>query len=385
MTIGSGLGRDRVAWRCLWIWATLWTGARLPGGGGSWHYFAQGSRLLFGDGQGQGLHLYAAHPELQIGPIAFLAATPLRLLGTAPGRLLAIAVMSATGPLLLYALWRLVPLPARRPSRLLAAGLVFLPIWAELATHAGHLDDVLALMFAVAALHAVRSGRPVVTGLLLAASADAKPWAAAFVSLLLALPRRDWWRGFAAWAAALAAAWAPFVLYDGHTVNAARFTIPTAMSSGLRVFGFSYAHTPSWDRPAQLALGCLLGTLAVLRGRWPAVLLLGTAARILLDPEVYSYYTAGILLGALTYDLVLTGRRWPWLTSAGLLSLYVARLVAHVAPISMQVLGVLRVGYVAVAVAAALLTLRRPKGRHAAGRPAVPADVADDGSGVLAA
>lgn len=100
-------------------------------------------------------------------------------------------------------------------------------------------------------------------------------------------------------------AWVPFLLYDGRTLIAARFTIPTATSSGLRALGFTYPHTPSWDRPAQLILGCLLGMLAVTRGRRTAVIVLGTAARILLDPEVYSYYTAGILLGAVAYDLVL--------------------------------------------------------------------------------
>jgi hypothetical protein len=345
----------------------MWTGLRLPGGGGSWHYFTQGSRLLFGDDQGQGLHVYAAHPELQIGPIAFLVATPLRLLGATPGRMVALIAMSATGPFVLRALWRLVPASTRRPSRLLTAGLLFLPVWAELVTHAGHLDDVLALAFAVAALHAVRSGHPVVAGLLVAASADAKPWALAFAPLLLAVARRDRWSAVVAWAAGLGVAWLPFLLYDGHTLTAAAFTIPTATSSGLRALGFTYSHTPSWDRPAQLILGCLLGMVGVVRGRWPAVILLGTAARILLDPEVYSYYTAGILLGALAYDLVVSAWRWPWLTTGGLLSLHVARLVAHVAPISLHVLGLLRVGYVLVVVAVVLLPGRRAMGRHAVG------------------
>ncbi len=353
---------------CLWSWAAVWTGLRLPGGGGSWHYFAEGSRLLFGDDPGQGLHLYAAHPELQIGPIAFLVATPLRFLGSVPGRLVALVVMSATGPFLLDALWRLVPAHARRPSRLLAAGLLFLPVWAELVTHAGHLDDVLALVLAVVAMRAVGSGRPVVAGLLVAASADSKPWAAAFVPLLLAFTGRDRWRATAACALGLAVAWLPFLLYDGQTLGAADFTIPTATSSGLRALGFRYSSTPTWDRPAQLVLGCALGALAVMRRRWPAVVLLGTAARILLDPEVYSYYTAGILLGAVAYDLVMTDRRWPWLTTGGLLALHVARLVAHVAPISLHALGLLRVGYVAVVVSVALFHRRSPIGRHAGSR-----------------
>ncbi|WP_329244275.1 hypothetical protein OG417_47515 [Actinoallomurus sp. NBC_01490] len=69
---------------------------------------------------------------------------------------MAIVAMSATGPLLLCALRRLVPDNARRPSRLLADGLSFLPVWAGLVSHAGQLDDVLTLTFAVAALHVAR-------------------------------------------------------------------------------------------------------------------------------------------------------------------------------------------------------------------------------------
>jgi hypothetical protein len=172
--------RRRAVWWCLWTWTAMWTGLRLPGGGGSWHYSVQGSRLLFGDDRGQGLHLYATHPELQIGPIALLVATPLRLLGATPGRLLALIAMSLTGPLVLYALWHLVPRVRGGHHGCSPTGLLFLPVWAELVTHAGHLDDVLALLFAVAALHAVRSGHPFAVGLLVAASADAKPWAAAF-------------------------------------------------------------------------------------------------------------------------------------------------------------------------------------------------------------
>ncbi|MCW2946388.1 MAG: hypothetical protein JWR24_3105 [Actinoallomurus sp.] len=356
--------RIRPVWWWLWGWTVLWTAIRLPRAGGSWHYFAQGSSVLFGHGPGQGLHLYAAHPELQIGPISFLVATPFRLLGTWPGRAVAVLLMSVTGPLLLGLLWRLVPPSARRPSRLLIAGLVFLPGWAELVTHAGHLDDVLALVAGVAAMHAVRRGNPLVAGLLVAAAADCKPWAAAFAPLLLALPRRDWWRAAVAGAVGLAIAWLPFVIYDPQTLAASRFTIPTAASSGLRALGFPDAHTPAWDRPAQLLLGCLLGTVAVVRGRWPAVILLATTARILLDPEVYSYYTAGVLLGAVAYDLIQTRWRWPWLTTGGLLFLYVVRLVGHLVPIPLNILGLLRVGYVAVAAIVILLPGRRARGRR---------------------
>lgn len=171
----DGGPRPARVWWWLWCWTALWTVIRLPGGGGSWHYFAQGSGLLFGDDRGQGLHLYAAHPELRIGPIAFVVATPLRLLGSWPGRAVAVPLMSLTGPLLLGSLWRLVPPHARRPSRLLIAGLWFLPVGAELVTHAGHLDDVLALVFGIAAMRAVARGNPIAAGLLVAAVACWRP------------------------------------------------------------------------------------------------------------------------------------------------------------------------------------------------------------------
>ncbi|MGI5328696.1 hypothetical protein [Actinomadura nitritigenes] len=153
--------------------------ARSHGAGGSWHYFATGATVLFGDDRGEGLHLYATHPELQIGPLSFAVALPLDALGPSWGRTAAVFLMSCTGPLLLSAIWRLVPVPHRRPERLLTAGLVFLPIWAELATHAGHLDDVLALSLAIGALHARARDRPVLAGLLVGAATDAKPWALA--------------------------------------------------------------------------------------------------------------------------------------------------------------------------------------------------------------
>ncbi|MGH3380046.1 MAG: hypothetical protein ACRDP6_35480, partial [Actinoallomurus sp.] len=365
----DGGPRPARVWLWLWCWTALWTAIRLPGGGGSWHYFTQGSGLLFGDDRGQGLHLYAAHPELQIGPIAFVVATPLRLLGSWPGRTVAVLLMSLTGPLLLSSLWRLVPPHARRPSRLLIAGLWFLPVWAELVTHAGHLDDVLALVFGIAAMRAVARGNPIVAGLLVAAAADSKPWAAAFVPLLLALPCGSArWRAAVACALGVAVAWLPFLLYDPNTLTAARFAIPTAASSGLRALGFTDPWTPFWDRPAQLVLGCLLGAVAVVRGRWPAVILLATAARVLLDPEVYSYYTAGVLIGAVAYDLVMTNRRSPWLTIGAVAALHLARLISHVAPVSLHDLGLLRVAYVAVA---AVVVLRLAASRPPATTPIV--------------
>ena len=311
----SGAGRRGRGW-VLWPWALAWVAFQAGMAGQSWHFFAQGGRLLFANAPGAGLRLYAAHPDLQIGPLALAVSSVFRALGPGNGETTAIAAMSLTGPLMLAAVWRLVPAAERRRrSRLLFAGLLFLPVWTELTTHFAHLDDLLALGFSVAALHAVDRRHPVWAGLALAAAVDAKPWAAAFVVLLLALPRRQWLAALAAFTGGIAVVWLPFLLADPRTLAVVHFTIPNDRSSALRVLGVMAARTPWWDRSAQLLLGVAGGAVAIWRGRWPAVLLVALAVRIMLDPGVYAYYTSGALLGTIVVDLVVTRWRLPWATA----------------------------------------------------------------------
>ncbi len=361
-------------WWVLWPWALAWVMFQAGMAGQSWHFFAQGGRLLFANAPGAGLQLYAAHPDLQIGPLALALSGVLRTLGPGNGEAAAVAAMSLTGPLMLAAVWRLLPVAERgRRSRLLFAGLLFLPVWTELTTHFAHLDDLLALGFSVAAMHAVARHHPVWTGLALAAAVDAKPWAAAFVVLLLALPRRQWPAALAAFAGGIAIVWLPFLLADPRTVAAVtRFTIPNDRSSALRVLGVMDPRTPWWDRSAQLILGMAAGAVAVRRGRWPAVLLVAVAARILLDPGVYAYYTSGALLGTVVVDLVVMRWRLPWATATAALLLYAARFTHALIPFSLQELGVLRLVF-AVGLPVMVLGIpgwwvaRRP-GRHARDR-----------------
>ena len=357
-------------WAVLWPWALLSSLLHARGAGVSWHFFADGGRLLLGGGTGGGLHVYAAHPQYQIGPLALALAGGLRALSPTHSELAAILAMSATGPLVLAAVWRLLPVPQRRSAgRLLAAGLLFLPVWAELTTHFGHLDDLLALCFAVAAAHAVARGHPVWAGLALAAAADSKPWAVAFAALLLALPRRDRLPALAVFTAGMAVAWLPFLLADPHTLLAARFAIPNDPSSALRVLGVGAARTPWWDRPAQLALGLAGGWLAVRRGRWPAVILVAVCARILLDPAVYPYYTSGVLLGTIGVDLVVTRWRVPWITLLAVAMLYVTRFTGDLVPFPLAALGLLRavfaIGVPVLVLALPARRLARTPGRHA--------------------
>lgn len=80
-------------------------------GGYAWHYFVQGSALLF-DGAGGsapagGLDVYAHYPQFQIGPFSLAVAQGLRHLGPANGWYAAEGLMAGVGLVVLYALERI--------------------------------------------------------------------------------------------------------------------------------------------------------------------------------------------------------------------------------------------------------------------------------------
>jgi len=135
--------------------------------------------------------------------------------------------------------------------------------------------------------------------------------------LLLALPAAQRRRSAAVFAGAVALAWLPFLLADPHTLCAlGQFTIHNSASSALRALGVASSATPGWDRPAQLLLGAAVALVAVRRGRWAAVPLAVVAARLLLDPATYPYYTAGLLVACAAVDLLTPYRRLPLWTAA---------------------------------------------------------------------
>ncbi|MEU6496727.1 hypothetical protein ABZ890_41210 [Streptomyces sp. NPDC046984] len=360
----------------------------LPGGY-SWHYFATGATLLFDGGAAGapsgGLHLYAHYPGLQIGPVTFVVAEVLRVLPPAAAQLAAQMVMMALGPLVLVQLRSAVHIlrPSAAETRAmrvtaLVAGCAFSMVWASVAVYYAHLDDALALFFAVLVLRALAEGAPSLAGICLGLACDAKPWALVFAPLLWTAARGR--RRYAAIpaAAVVAAAWLPFVLTDFGTLQAVGYTIINAPSSALRALGGSDPQTPPWDRAAQLLLGSALGALAIWRRHWQAVLLLGVSARLLLDPEVYDYYTAGLLLGTLSWELLGLHRPRPWWTLGSFITLYLApRLLT-----SPAVLGQIRLWTIVVLVASSLAPAApdcaldspsrrlKPSGRHRRnGRP----------------
>jgi len=353
----SGLRDAWPVWVVLAAWLGL--GSQAPSKiAGSWHYVVTGVDTVFRSGSAWS-HLYAAHPDVQMGPLTFLVGAPFVLLGGAGhGKSVATVVMTAAG-LGLFALVvalarrsdghdhapvrplaggttarpgpRLEPLVPLTRGLVLFAGLAFLTGWIEVGTRAGHLDDVLALAFVTVALATRLGHHTLVTALLLALAADSKPWAIAFVPLLLDLSvqgptgrrpalvagllRRNA-AAVGVWVVAVAAAYGPFALLDHATVNASHFTIPTEVSSGLRALGIAGSQTPTWDRPVQALLGALLGVVAIALRRPAAVPLVGMATRIALDPGVHPYYTSGLLLTTVIVDLLLARRRLPWLTFA---------------------------------------------------------------------
>ncbi|MEP7192539.1 MAG: hypothetical protein ABI903_06705 [Actinomycetota bacterium] len=306
----------------------------------SWHFFTTGAALLSSDDPGAGLHLYATHPQLQIGPLTFLAATPLNGLPAWLSGAMAVTGIAATGPAMLLSLSRLPQVSMTNRQRGLAAA-VLMPVWAELAVHYTHLDDALALVLLLGGMHAVARSRPIPAALLLAASAGAKPWALAFVPLLMVLPRDRWRRALLVWLPAVAAAWLPFVLADPRTLHAGGFSIPNVASSSLRVLGVTAASTPSWDRPVQLLVGVVLGVVAVRRGRWLVVPAVVLAVRMLLDPGAYPYYTSGLVLTTILVDVGWRRTRWPWVSLGVVCGLYVARCLGPLTPTNAQ-LGWLR-------------------------------------------
>ncbi|MEY9964134.1 hypothetical protein ABIA33_002176 [Streptacidiphilus sp. MAP12-16] len=343
-------------------WAFLWFLVDVPGGGYSWHYFAHGSALLFsGSGASPpgGMHLYANYPGLQIGPVAFACAQVLRAIGTGSGLFAGQVFMMAVGLLVLHILERsaLLARPSllRRPASLrfttITAGGTFLILWASLSVHYGHLDDVLALLFAALAVRALVADTPALAGLCLGLAVDSKPWALVFLPLVLAVARSRRRHALIYAVATIALAWLPFVIADPGTLSAAQYAIVNDPSSALRALGVSTAGTPSWDRIAQLALGCTLGVLAIRRHRWPAVLLLGIGARLVLDPGVYDYYTAGILLGTLCWELIGLRHPVPAWSLVSFTALYLAPRMTDNAPL----LGDLRLWLVLLLTAAVLL------------------------------
>ncbi|EAP98478.1 hypothetical protein JNB_15978 [Janibacter sp. HTCC2649] len=343
--VWSATTASRGWWIVLLLWWAGWFLAQHHQGGASWHFFSDGARVLsdLDDGRHAGLHVYAEHPVLQIGPVALGTAWVLATLSDSNGVLAAQVLGAALGGVIVLLVRHMAhQLQASHPSaqrlnvdrQLLLAAACFVPVWSYVAVSSTHLDDVLALTMGMAALALVVSRHPVGAGFAVALAVDSKPWALPLAAVLLALPSlRDRTMALCVVALGVAAVWLPFFIADPQTIRAMHFTIANSPLSGLRALDVMSPRTPAWDRPLQTVLGAGLAIAAVLRGRTTGVLLVVMASRLALDPSTNHYYTAGLAVGALLWDVTGSRRRWPWWSLTVLLVLHGARWVPALNPV----------------------------------------------------
>ena len=297
-----------------------------------WPYFLQGwSFLAHGHYDaphrfitlhyfGGGLHLYADHPEIQIGPLALLFAHLETLLGGASswvGPLLNVGIGIGT----IFAMERLaLRLSPGRVAEIqrtvLVAGMLIIYSWVQAFVLWRHLDDMLVVVGVAVAMHAVVNRKPWLLGIAIGLASGAKPTAIALVPLLFAFSWRDNRKALLAAGALIACCWAPFVIAAPATLHAGLPQVTVQPASGLRVFGLAaYSWPPHWIRALQLAVTVFAGAIAMKRGRWYVVPLLAFGLRAAIDPMVESYYGLAVVFAAAVADL-LPRPRQPYLTVA---------------------------------------------------------------------
>ena len=331
---------------------------------GDWWIFRFGAQALSGTLPARQqvfvsspLHLYVDMPRLQAGPPSLVASVPFGLLPNPAGRLLVACVMALALLPILLLLERtagLLGVPAARVRRTtLLGGLLVAPLWISLSVVFLHPDDVLALALVVVAVHELVRGHGLIAALALGTSAAAKPWAVAFIVLVLVLPRE---RRAPAGLLAIATAgawWLPFLLAAPGTTGAlGSLTAPVAPDTVLALFTHGL---PPWLRTVQLVAMVVAALLCARSRAWLLTPLVAVAVRIALDWQTWTYYGAGLLLAALLWD-VLSGRRWPRLT---VLATAPVVLPAVLAPVNQSAAAVLRVLLLAALVAAGLVWDRR--------------------------
>ena len=285
-----------------------------PSDTGDFWYFADRAADLFGS---SGLHVYADHPKIQSGPITLLVSGAIESID--PGGFVLVPICSAA--LCFATIVSLASLRGARdrsPWMLLGGGLLLVGWWWYLAMY-GHLDDAVVLFLATISLVAIQRGRfvpaAVAVGLMLAV----KPWAVFLLPLTLRPTERGWRRVTmpAVSLAVGAACWAPFLVASPGTLDGMRPPVRVAADSVVRLFGADVGgDVPAVLRMAQLTIALLVVAVVVWRGHPEVALLGGVAVRLALDPATWVYYTVGLVLGALVWDLERSRLRWPAATIA---------------------------------------------------------------------
>ena len=107
----------------------------------------------------------------------------------------------------------------------------------------------------------------------------------------------------------------PFVLAAPDSLKSLRPTVNVAPDSVLALFGITTDSMPDWMRVAQLVACLAIASFLAFRHRPESIIAAAIAARIVTDPATWSYYTPGLVIGVLVWDL-LDDRRFPWATLA---------------------------------------------------------------------
>ena len=262
----------------------------------------------------QGLHLYAEAPLAQMGPLA-IALSPL------PHGVYNVVIAALALPVLLMAArpLRVDGVGASRRWGWSAASLLLVAPWAQLAWK-GHADDALVLVGAAVMVTALAAKRHrwLLPGWVIAVAG--KPTALALAPFLLASPL---WLLVSV--AVTAAIWGPFAAADpGALMRAGQGVMAVVPGDGLAYLGVATGRPPVWVRPVQLLLSWAGSLLGMLRARPAAGLLLGLAARAVLEPNPAPAYSISLVAVALFVD---AGRRVPLATVLAATSFWTSQTV----------------------------------------------------------
>lgn len=285
------------------LWRVGITRAR--GEGLDWDTMVQASHGLTGS---VGLHIYGQRPDLTFGPLSLVAAVPLRYLGPNLGWPGTSAILFAAA---VGCLWFLrgaarhagVRDDLRARCALLVGGVFTLLALDGPAAFWGHPDDVFTLLAVSAAVWASAQRRWVLASVMVGVAAGFKPWGI-FVLALAAHGDLRRWRGPLLALVVAVLPWLPFIAADRGTLNVSHIHVAVFPSSGLRLLDGLGGASPGWAHTLQLVVAIGAGAIALARGRWELIPLVAYVARVELDPATFSYYNAGLVLGAFAADLI---------------------------------------------------------------------------------
>jgi hypothetical protein len=290
--------------------------AIVAGGRGDWDLFVDAGRDLVRD---SGWGLYVQRSDVQTGPLTLLAAAALSVLPR-DGFVAAVVIVNLLGLAVVRAIERrcVDDLPATQlltgRAFVLVGGSVAVFTWAKLGGD-GHLDDAVVLTIAAGAVLSLVGSLPLVDqdratwwrALAIGAAIVVKPWAVIFLPLVAAPSWRSHrWRlavmSTSAATGIAVLAWAPFVIAHPQTLDALRPTLDLADDAVMRLFGVNGDDVPTWIRSAQLVACTAAVTWCVTTGRTRAALMVAVAIRLATDLGTWSYYTPGLIVGALVFD-----------------------------------------------------------------------------------